>query len=125
AVLADVLARDATDLAATEYRERQLSNADHLGLLHAIWMDLTEGADAQRFRPVVLAALADAWGIADGALDSPTARWLYRTMRAAELAGADPARAVREAVMYRDLDGAPDIPPVIAARIPPTLSPIH
>jgi hypothetical protein len=32
-VLADVLARDATDLAASEYRERERSNADHLGFL--------------------------------------------------------------------------------------------
>jgi hypothetical protein len=61
AVLADVLARDATDLAATEYRERQWSNADHLGLLHAIWADLTERADAARFRPVVQTGLADTW----------------------------------------------------------------
>src|SRR5205823_464267 len=90
-VLADVLARDATDLAANEYRERQRSNADHLGQLHAIWMDLTERADAERFRPVVQSALANTRGTADGELDTPTARWLYRTMRAAELAGADPA----------------------------------
>jgi len=62
AVLADVLARDATDLAATEYRERQRSNADHLGLLHAIWIDLTERADAGRFRPVAQSALVDTWG---------------------------------------------------------------
>jgi hypothetical protein len=62
AVLADVLVRDATGLAATEYRERQRSNADHLGLLHAIWMDLTERADAARFRPVVQTVLADIWG---------------------------------------------------------------
>src|SRR5262249_33790101 len=81
AVLADVLARDATDLAATEYRELQRSNADHLGLIHAIWMDLTERADAERFRPHVQSALADTWGIGGGALDTPTVRWLYRTMR--------------------------------------------
>jgi hypothetical protein len=117
AVLADVLARDATDLAATEYRARQWSSADHLGLLHAIWMDLAERADAKRFRPLVQSALADCWGIADGGLDSPTARWLYRTMRAAELAGEDPARAVREAVSSRDLAGARDIPAVIDARM--------
>jgi hypothetical protein len=117
AVLADVLARDATDLAATEYRERVRSNADHLGLLHAIWMDLTERADAERFRPVVQSALADTWGIRNGELDSPTARWLYRTMRAAELAGEDPARAVRQAVATRDLAGARDIPAVIDARM--------
>jgi hypothetical protein len=117
AVLADVLARDATDLSATEYRARDWSNADHLGLLHAIWMDLTERADAERFRPLVRSALADSWGIRDGGLDSPAARWLYRTMRAAELAGADPAETLREAVESRDLAGARDIPAVIDARM--------
>jgi hypothetical protein len=117
AVLADVLARDTTDLAATEYRERERSNADHLGLLHAIWMDLTERADAERFRPVVQSALADAWGMRDGEVDSPTARWLYRTMRAAELAGADPAETVREAIESRDMTGARDISAVIDARM--------
>ncbi len=117
AVLADVLARDATDLAATEYREQQRSNADHLGTLHAIWMDLTERADAARFRPVVQSALAETWGITGGELDTPTARWLYRTMRAAELAGADPAEAVTHAVQSRDMDGARDIPAVIDARM--------
>jgi ATP-dependent exoDNAse (exonuclease V) alpha subunit len=117
AVLADVLARDATELAATEYSERERSNADHLGLLHAIWMDLTECADTERFRPIVQAALADAWGIGDGALDTPTARWLYRTMRSAELAGVDPDTAVRDAVVSRDMTGARDIPAVIDARL--------
>src|SRR5262249_11459924 len=114
-VLADVLARDATALAATEYQDRP--NGDHLGLLHAIWMDLTERADAARFRPLVHSALADTWGIANGALDTPTARWLYRTMRSAELAGADPGEAVRQAVQSRDLNGARDIPAVIDARM--------
>lgn len=80
-------------------------------------MDLTERADAERFRPVVQSALADAWGINDGGLGSPTARWLYRTMRSAELAGEDPARVVREAVQSRDLAGARDIPAVIDARM--------
>jgi AAA domain/TrwC relaxase len=117
AVLADVLARDATDLAATEYRARARSNADHLGLLHTIWMDLTERADGERFRPMIRSALAEAWGITDGRLGSPTARWLYRTMRAAELAGEDPATAVRDAVQSHDLTGARDIPAVIDARM--------
>jgi hypothetical protein len=117
AVLADVLAQDATDLAATEYRESQRSNADHLGLLRTIWMNLIERADAERFRPVVQSALTDAWGIRSDVLGSPTARWLYRTMRAAELAGADPGEAVRQAVRSRDLNGVRDIPAVIDARM--------
>jgi hypothetical protein len=124
AVLADVLARDATDLAATEYRNLERSNADHLGLLHAIWMDLTERADAERFRPIVQSALTDTWGISDGALDTPTARWLYRTMRSAELAGADPGEAVMHAVQSRDMAGARDIPAVIDARIRPSMNAI-
>ena len=122
AVLADVLARDATDLAATEYRERQRSDADHLGLLHAIWMDLTDWAVTQRFRPLVQSALADTWGIGNSALDTPTARWLYRTMRAAELAGADPADIVRQVVASRDMTGARDIPAVIDARMRPSVN---
>jgi conjugative relaxase-like TrwC/TraI family protein len=122
AMLADVLARDATDLAANEYRERQRSNADHLGQLHAIWMDLTERADAERFRPLVQSALADTWGIGNGALDTPTARWLYRTMRSAELAGADPGEVARHAVQSRDLNGARDIPAVIDARMRPLVN---
>jgi hypothetical protein len=55
-------------------------------------------------------ALADIWRITGGGLGSPTARWLYRTMRSAELAGEDPARVLREAVQSRDLAGARDIP---------------
>jgi conjugative relaxase-like TrwC/TraI family protein len=121
-VLADVLARDATDLAATEYQQRQRSNADHLGLMHAIWMDLTERADAERFRQIVQSQLAGTRGIGNGALDTPTARWLYRTMRSAELAGADPGEVVRQAVQSRDLNGARDIPAVIDARMRPSIN---
>src|SRR5262249_2301817 len=98
---------------------RQWSNADHLGLLHAIWMDLTERADAARFRPVVQSALANTWGLTDGELDIPTARWLYRTMRAAELAGTNPGEAVTHAIQSRDRGGARDIPAVIDARMRP------
>jgi hypothetical protein len=122
AVLADVLARDATDLAASEYQQRQQSNADHLGQLHAIWMDLTERADAERYRPLVQSALADTWGIGNGALDTPTTRWLYRTMRSAELVGADPGAVARQAVRSRDLNGARDIPAVIDARMRPLVN---
>jgi len=70
----------------------------------------------------VQAALADTWGIPDGELDTPTARWLYRTMRAAELAGADPGEAVTHAIQSRDMDGARDIPAVIDARMRPSVT---
>jgi hypothetical protein len=68
---------------------------------------------------LIQTALADTWGITGGELDTPTARWLYRTMRAAELAGADPGEAVLHAVQSRDMDGARDMPAVIDARMRP------
>jgi hypothetical protein len=48
---------------------------------------------------------------------SHQARWLYRTLRSAELAGLDPAEAARSAIESRDLAGARDIASVIDARI--------
>jgi hypothetical protein len=48
---------------------------------------------------------------------SHQARWLYRTLRSAELAGLDPAEVARSAIASRDLAGARDIASVIDARI--------
>ena len=45
------------------------------------------------------------------------ARWLWRTLRAAELAGLDPARILAEAIAERDLAGSRDVAAVIDARI--------
>jgi hypothetical protein len=36
-VLADVLGRDGAELSASAIRQRNLTDADHLGILHAIW----------------------------------------------------------------------------------------
>ena len=45
------------------------------------------------------------------------ARWLWRTMRGAELAGLDPARILAEAIAERDLAGSRDLAAVLDARI--------
>jgi hypothetical protein len=45
------------------------------------------------------------------------ARWLWRTLRAAELAGLDPARILAGAIAERDLAGSHDIAAVLDARI--------
>ena len=42
AVLADVLSRDGAELSASEIRQRNLANADHLAILHAIWTAETQ-----------------------------------------------------------------------------------
>ena len=57
AVLADVLERDGAELSALEYQQRQLSNADHLGILHAMWQAETWQARSQRYRDMVTAEL--------------------------------------------------------------------
>ena len=101
AVLADVLGRDGTQLSASQTRQRNLANADHLAILNAIWSAETRDARDNRYRDLVMAALPPGYR---GEL-SPQARWLFRTLRTAELAGLDPADVTRTAIASRDLAG--------------------
>ena len=55
---------------------------------------------------------------------SHQARWLYRTLHAAELAGLDPAEVIRTAIASRDLAGSRDIAAVLDARIRPRIDPL-
>ena len=55
---------------------------------------------------------------------SHQARWLFRTLRAAELAGLDPADLARSAIESRDLAGARDIASVLDARIRQRVHPL-
>ena len=55
---------------------------------------------------------------------SHQARWLFRTLHAAELAGLDPAEVIRTAIASRDLAGARDIAAVLDARIRPRVHPL-
>jgi AAA domain/TrwC relaxase len=113
AVLADVLDRDGAELSASAIRLRNLANADHLGILNAIWTAETRGVRDERYRELVMAALPDGYR-----QDlSAQARWLFRTVRGAELAGLDPAQVIDSAVAAQDLAGARDIASVIDARI--------
>ena len=113
AVLADVLGRDGAELSASETRRRNLANADHLGILNAIWTAETRDARDDRYRQLVMAALPPGY---QREL-SHKARWLFRTLRAAELAGLDPGEVIRTAIASQDLAGARDIASVIDARI--------
>jgi hypothetical protein len=113
AVLADILDRDGTQLSATETRARYLASADHLAVLGAIWAAETRHAHHTRYRDLVMAALPPGYRQEL----SHQARWLYRTLRSAELAGLDPAEVTWSAIASRDLAGARDIASVIDARI--------
>ena len=113
AVLADVLGRDGAELSASVIRQRNLANADHLAILRAIWTAETTAARHDRYRELVLAALPP-----DHRQPlSHQARWLFRTLHAAELAGLNLSEVIGSAIASRDLAGARDIAAVLDARI--------
>ena len=120
AVLADVLSRDGAELSASAIRQHNLANADHLATLHAIWTAETTAARRDRYRDLVTAALPSG----HRQPLSHQARWLYRTLHAAELAGLDPAEVMRTAIASRDLAGSRDIAAVLDARIRPRINPL-
>jgi hypothetical protein len=112
-VLSAVLDRDGQQLSATQTRQQVLADADHLALLHAIWTDQTSPARQQRYRDLLAAALPPGHRAEPGY----QARWLWRTLRSAELAGLDAGQVLAEAIGERDLAGARDVPSVIDTRI--------
>jgi hypothetical protein len=120
AVLADVLECDGSELSASETRRRNLANADHLGILNAIWTAESRDAQDSRYRELITAALPPDYRQEL----SPQARWLFRTLNAAELAGLDPAEVARSAIESRDLAGARDLASVIDARIRQRVHPL-
>jgi AAA domain len=109
-VLAGVLGRDGQLLSATQTRRQALSDADHLAVLHAIWIAETTTA---RHQHLLTQALPPGYH----AGPSHQARWLWRTLHTAELAGLDPAELLASAIAERDLAGARDIPAVLDTRI--------
>ena len=112
-VLAGVLDRDGQQHSATQTRQQALADADHLAVLHAIWTAETAPARQQRYRDLLAAALPPEHHRGTG----HQARWLFRTLRAAELAGLDPAQVLADAAGERDLAGSRDLAAVLDARI--------
>ena len=77
-------------------------------------------ADYERYHRLVQEALPEEWR---GTL-SPQATWLYRTMKAAELAGLDAAEVTQTAVRSRSLEGSRDVASVIDARMRAMVEPL-
>ncbi len=112
-ILAPVVRRQDAELSATETREQALSDADHLGVLHAIWIDQCRAEAHIRYAQVVRehASPADAVEILK---DTDV---LWRTVRAAELAGLDGHQVIRAAIEGRPFTGARSHSAVLDARI--------
>jgi hypothetical protein len=113
AALAGVLGRDGQQRSATQTRNQALADADHLAILHAIWTAETTPAREQRYRDLLMSILPPG----DRHEPSHQARWLWRTLRAAELAGLDAGQVLADAISERDLAGARDLAAVIDARL--------
>ncbi|MHB1820706.1 MAG: MobF family relaxase [Streptosporangiaceae bacterium] len=113
AILARVIRRDATQLSATETREQALSDADHFGVLHAIWTEHCRAAAYDRYAGAVRESASPA--DAEQILSDTSAVW--RTVRAAELAGLDGADVIRIAIDGRPFTGARSHSAVLDARI--------
>ena len=112
-VLAGVLDRDGQQHSATQTRRQALADADHLAILHAIWAAEITPARDQRYRDLLMNSLPPGYRRPPG----HQAKWLWRTLRGAELAGLDPAGVLAGAVAERDLAGSRDIAAVLDARI--------
>jgi hypothetical protein len=112
-VLAGVLDRDGQQQSATQTRGQALAGADHLAILHAIWTAETTPARDHAYRDLLMNSLLPGYRRPPG----NQAKWLWRTLRAAELAGLDPAAVLAGAIAERDLAGSRDIAAVIDARI--------
>lgn len=112
-ILAPVVRRDDSQLSATETREHALSNADHLGALYAIWHYHCRAEFTARYTRAIreTANPADA----DEVLKDTDALW--RTVRAAELAGLHGGEVIRHAIQGRSFTGARSHSAVLCARI--------
>ena len=111
--LAGVLGRDGAQMSALETREQSYSAADHLAALHAQWQAATSAAGTECWSPLMTRTLPEAYR---GEL-SHQSKWLWRTLRAAELSGLDPDEVLTTAITERDLTGTRDVAAVIDARI--------
>ena len=112
-VLAGLLDRDGQQRSATQTRDQALADADHLALLHAIWTAETTPARDQAYHDRLMNTLPPGYRREPG----HQAKWLWRTLRAAELAGLDPGAVLAAAIAERDLSGSRDIAAVLDARI--------
>src|SRR5262249_2338909 len=86
AVLADCLDREDAEPSASDYRQRALSNADYLAVLHARWADLAGQADWDRYHRLVVDSLPEEYR-QDAPRPKTTPVW--RDPRAPGMAGRD------------------------------------
>src|SRR5213079_3315498 len=98
-----------------------LANADHLGILHSRWADLTSKADRERYHRLVNDALPQGYRQDDF---GPKQTWLWRDLRVAEMAGLDAGEVVRAAVNSNTLAGIHSMAGVLHKRMSKIVGPL-
>ena len=109
-----MLERDGTEYSATEVRQRNLADADHLARLHVIWQAETREPRNARYERELRDQLPEY--LKDAEL-SGTSTWLYRALRDAEAAGLDSRGVLARAVERGSLADVRDLAAVIDARV--------
>jgi hypothetical protein len=82
-------------------------------VLHAIWTDQTTQAPSSATKTCSRRSCPPEYRRDP----SHQAKWLFRALRGAELAGLDPAQVLADAIGEQDLAGSRDVPAVLDARI--------
>jgi hypothetical protein len=112
-ILTPGVRRNDAELSATETGEQALSDADHLGALHAIWMDQCRAEAYGRYTQAVRSCAESS--DAEEILKDTDRLWL--TVHSAELAGLDGANVIQAAITGRPFTGARSYSAVLDARI--------
>lgn len=114
-VLAQVVRRNDAGLAAGEALNQAYSDADHLADFGHRWMELVKDESTRRFSQVLQDELPA--HLTAGAMGDAALTWLFRDLRAAELAGADGEALLQRAIGLRDMTGARDVARVLHGRV--------
>ena len=122
ALLSQAVTRQRDDLTATEYLRREQDLEYGMASLVGRWQVLTRDAQFTAYDAVMREAMPPE---AYGKLTSDPARGtLVRHLRAAELAGADAAAILREAIGQRDFAGASSVAAVLHGRVTRLTGPV-
>jgi AAA domain len=114
-ILAQCLDRDGQQLAATDTRAAEWSDADRLDVLAVQWQHVIRDAAQHRYEAALRASMAEEE--ARQVLADPADTWLWRTLREAEAAGLDSAGLLRRAAAAGPLTDAASVAKVLDWRI--------
>ena len=122
ALLTEAITRERDDLTVTEYLRKEQDTEYGMASLVGRWQTLTRDAQFTAYEQVMREAMTPA-DYAKMAAD-PAKGPLVRQLRAAELAGQDATRILREAINQRDFTSAGSVGAVLHGRVTRLTGPV-